>query len=69
MNDVVVTKMDSSGNDSSMVIYFMIPSLNIDSHYKIDNDTFVSLITEGGFSGLGKYLIKQLDIGLKALLE
>lgn len=67
MDNVLINRMDNE--DKNTVVYFTIPSLNVDSQMKVPSDKFVSLLSEGGFIGLEKYLMEQLDIGLQALLK
>lgn len=67
MNNVLINRMDNE--DKNTVVYFTIPSLNVDSQMKVPSDKFVSLLSGGGFIGLEKYLMEQLDTGLQALLK
>lgn len=67
MDNVLINRMDNE--DKNTVVYFTIPSLNVDSQMKVPSDKFVSLLSEGGFIGLEKYLMEQLDVGLQALLK
>lgn len=67
MDNVLINRMDNE--DKNTVVYFTIPSLNVDSQMKVPSDKFVSLLSEGGFVGLEKYLMEQLDLGLQALLK
>jgi len=65
-NDVLINKTDID-NDNT-IVYFTVPSLNIDSRLKITNDEFTNQMSIGGFKQLGHYLIEQLEIGLNNLL-
>ena len=67
MDNVLINRMDNE--DKQTIVYFTIPSLNIDSQMKVPSDKFVSLLSEGGFIGLEKYLMEQLNVGLQALLK
>ena len=67
MDNVLINRMDNE--DKNTVVYFTIPSLNVDSQMKVPSDKFASLLSEGGFIGLEKYLMEKLDIGLQALLK
>lgn len=67
MDNVLINRMDNE--DKQTVVYFMIPSLNIDSKMRVPSDKFVSLLSEGGYAGLATYLMEQLDTGLQALLK
>lgn len=67
MDNVLINRMDNENKQT--VVYFTIPSLNVDSQMKVPSDKFVSLLSEGGFIGLEKYLMEQLDTRLQALLK
>lgn len=67
MDNVLINRMDNE--DKNTVVYFTIPSLNVDSQMKVPSDKFASLLSEGGFIGLEKYLMEQLETGLQALLK
>lgn len=67
MENVLINQTDTSHGETT--IYFIVPSLNIDSQYKMSSDEFVKQLGEGGFKGLGNYILKQLDIGIQALLK
>lgn len=68
MDNVLINRMDRE-DDKNTVVYFMIPSLNIDSQMKVPTDKFMALLAEGGYAGLATYLMEQLDVGLQALLK
>lgn len=65
--NVIISRMEN--NSGKTTIYFMVPSLNIDSHYAMETDRFTSVLTSGGFSGLAQELLKELDTGIQALIK
>lgn len=66
-NNVIINKTEN--RDGNIIVYFLVPSLSIDSHLSIDNKVFEDLMYKGGFSQLSLYLVEQLDVGLQALLK
>jgi hypothetical protein len=56
-------------NGDMVNIKFFVTSLNIDSQYNMDKQEYLKTLNDGGFNGLGKYLLEQLDSGIQALLK
>lgn len=65
--NVIISRMEN--NNGKTTIYFMVPSLNIDSHYDMETNKFSSVLTSRGFSGLAQELLKELDNGIQALIK
>lgn len=56
-------------NGDMVNIKFFVTSLNIDSQFNMDKQEYLTTLNDGGFVGLGRYLLQQLDNGIQALLK
>lgn len=66
-SDVLISKTDVEDNYTT--VFFTVPSLNIDSKIKVENDTFIKQVSSGGYRQLGVYLLKELDKGIQNLIR
>lgn len=66
-SQVLINRTDMDGDYT--IVYFTVPSLNIDSQIKVSNDDFIKQVGIGGYVQLGLFLLQQLDDGIQNILN
>ncbi|WP_270333006.1 hypothetical protein [Ligilactobacillus acidipiscis] len=64
---VLINRTDMDGDYT--IVYFKVPSLNIDSKMKVLNVDFIKQLSIGGYAQLGLFLLNQLNKGIESLIN
>lgn len=67
MGDVLINRTEQIPD--GIVVYFTVPSINIDSQLQMTNNIYIEQISNGGFVQLGKFLLQELNQSISALLN